>query len=751
MNTNKSKLLAAVAAGGLIAAAGQAHAQAASEGGLAEIVVTAQKREQSLQDVPTSISAITSEALEINRINNVQDLDSITPGLSISTMPAGNSSPIYSLRGVLSYGTAPGADKGVALYIDGVYIGAASGSASDMADIERIEVLKGPQGTLFGRNSTGGAISITTRGPRGELAFKQKLSYGNLDQLQSVTRIDTPMIGPFSAAFTYAHNERRGETRNLGGGTVWNGTGNGLPARLVAAKWLGNNNSESFAASLRAEISPDFDVVYKFDKSKGKFSETAVGQIGPHPIASIDNLNAGSGSPLFISRERPGAVNNWATVPSRVSAEGHVLTASWQLSDAFRFKNILALRKSSYFAPLNDLFGTGGLFAGVNTPFLSVVTLSGGEDKQWSEEFQIDYDSDLLHITAGGLWYEQENQKGQAGTGFNQISFSAIPGYVLPAPADAPLQQSEVDVRSWALYAQGEIHVTESLDVVAGARYTDDKKRGIDRTTSLGGDLNYDDARWTYNLGLNYQPNSDVLVYAKYSTGYISGGKLATMIYAPETAKSWEAGVKADLLGRRLRTNLSVYTVKYGGLQVAQSGLSYDIPEASQVLVNAGDARAKGFELEVTAVPVNSVTLGANVGYMNFKYTKLDPRFEASGQTVAALRPEWTVNLSGQYDTAALFDDAYLTLRADANYRSAHPGTAYTSYQVVGEVPSAWVVNAVASLNDIAFSGGNMRVAAWVKNLFNEDGIRYVLAQPFSAAGSYERARTYGVDLTIEF
>src|SRR5690606_18731337 len=136
-------------------------------------------------------------------------------------------------------------------------IGAASGSSSDMADIERVEVLKGPQGTLFGRNSTGGAVSITTRGPAGEMRFKQKFTYGNYDQFQSVTRFDTPQIGPFSAAFTYAHSERRGEIRNLGAGTTWNGLTSGLSSRLVSPKYLGNNNSESFAASLKAELTPD--------------------------------------------------------------------------------------------------------------------------------------------------------------------------------------------------------------------------------------------------------------------------------------------------------------------------------------------------------------------------------------------------------------------------------------------------------------------------------------------------------------
>ena len=721
-------------------------------GGIAEIVVTAQKREQSIQDVPTSVTALTAETLEINRVQNIKDLDSISPALTVTTVPAGNSGPIYSMRGVIGAGAAPGADKGIALYIDEVYIGTASGSAFDIADIERIEVLKGPQGTLFGRNSTGGAISITTRGPRGEFHLKQKVTVGNYGRLESRTRIDTPQIGPFSAALTFGHSERRGEIRNLGGGTVWNGSRAGLSSRLVAVNWLGSENTETWAASLKADISADFDVVYKFDHTSGQFTEQGVGQIAPHPLPSVNAFNAASGFPLFVSERRPKAVNNWATVPSQVKATGHVLTANWQATDSLRVKNVAAFRKNSYFGPLNDLYGTGGLFAAPNVPFFTVVTLSAGQDKQWSDELQVDYDSSFLHVTAGGIYFKQKNAKGAAGTGFNSISFSPAPGFVLPVPA-TPTQLSEVTVKSWALYAQGEIHVLDTLDLVAGARYTDDQKRGIDRSTPAGGNLNYDGNRWTYNLGVNYQPNDDILVYAKYSTGYISGGKLATLSYNPEIAKSWEAGLKADWLDRRFRTNLSVYSVKYSDLQLAGSGLAFGVPLASQVLVNAGDAKAKGFELEMIVLPVDSITLGVNLGYLDFKYTRLDPRFEASGQTVPTQRPKWTANLSAQYETPPLVGDTRATWRIDANYRGAHAGTAYTSaaLQAEGRIPKSWVVNSAFSISDIAITGDvTGKVSLWVKNLFDEDTPRYILLAPFSAAATYERARSYGIDLTFE-
>ncbi len=721
---------------------------------LQEVVVTAQKREQRLQDVPASVTAITGENLAVNRIQNVQDLDSVSPNLTITNIPAGNTSPVYSMRGVIGLGTAPGADKGVALYIDGVYIGTASGSAFNLADIERVEVLKGPQGTLFGRNSTGGAVSITTKGPRGEFHIKQQVTVGNYDQIETRTRLDTPQIGGLSAAFTYAHSERRGEIRNKGFGTIWNGTRAGLSPTLVASKWLGSDDTDSYAAAVRYEVNSDFNLEYKFDHTKGDFTELGVGELGLI-LPTIVTFNNQSGSPLVISPTRPKAVNNWATVPSTVSASGHVLTANWRLNENLNLKNIVAYRKSRYFGPLNDLYGTGGLSA-VSTaiatvPFFSVVTLSAGHDSQWTEEFQVDYDSKLLHLTTGGLWFHQKNQKGQAGTGFNSISFTAIPGYVLPIPANAPTVQSDVTVRSYAAYAQGEFHIMDQLDAVAGARYTDDKKRGTDRTTALGGNLDYDGNKWTYNLGLNYKPTGDMLVYGKYSTGYISGGKLATLTYNPESAKSWEAGVKADWLNRRLRTNLALYSAKYTDLQVAGSGLTFGVPQASQVLVNAGDARAKGFELETTAVPIQSLTLGANVGYLDFKYTRLDPRFVAAGNTLPTQRPKWTANLSAQYVTVPVLGDARVTFRADANYRSEHDGGAILAYRSLTRIPKSWVINTRVSLDGISLGGAEASVAIWARNLTDEDGPRYILGPPVVAAATYERARTFGADLTVEF
>jgi iron complex outermembrane receptor protein len=197
----RKPLLASTALAAVLGLPGQALAQAtASEnGGLEEIVVTAQKREQSLQDVPIAVTAVTQENLQANRIYTVNDLSAIAPGVTVKPSAGGISTPSFTIRGQVSFGVVAGSDKQVSIYIDGVYISSPRGSIFQLPDIQRLEVLRGPQGTLFGRNATAGAVSITTRDPSGEAHVKVEGTYGNLDAYRVRVTAETPQFGPFSA------------------------------------------------------------------------------------------------------------------------------------------------------------------------------------------------------------------------------------------------------------------------------------------------------------------------------------------------------------------------------------------------------------------------------------------------------------------------------------------------------------------------------------------------------------------------
>ena len=213
--------------------------------GLEEIVVTAQKREQSLQDVPIAVTAISEASLEANRIVNVADLSGIAPNVTVRPAAGGTGIASFTVRGVNSYGVAPGSDKQVSLNLDGVYISSARGSIFDIVDIQRIEILRGPQGTLFGRNATAGAVSIVTRDPTGDFGGTLLGTVGNFDQRRLRATIELPQIGPFSGYVSYVHNERRGDTVNTNAGVVWDKTGPDGFGKQVSPRTLGDHNSEA--------------------------------------------------------------------------------------------------------------------------------------------------------------------------------------------------------------------------------------------------------------------------------------------------------------------------------------------------------------------------------------------------------------------------------------------------------------------------------------------------------------------------
>ena len=359
-------------------------------GGLEEIVVTAQKREQSMQDVPVAVTAISQASLETNRIVSVADLNGIAPNVSVRPAAGGTQIAAFSVRGLTSYGVVPGSDKQVSINLDGAYISSARGSIFDIADIARIEVLRGPQGTLFGRNATAGAVSIITRDPTGKFGGTLSGTIGNFDQRRLRATIESPQVGPFSAYVTYQHNERRGDTVNTAAGYVWDKTGPDGFGKQVSPKTLGDSNSESIFAALKFEPSDNFNMVYKYDWATNDYTpegNTAValnpnGHLLPSPtpngrILSLVMANQVAGvatTGAFIGQTiQPGVVpvfapdglrtgfatNAW-TVPGKQRYTGHNVTANWRASDRVSAKAIFSYR-SSYLYGASALAGMSGM------------------------------------------------------------------------------------------------------------------------------------------------------------------------------------------------------------------------------------------------------------------------------------------------------------------------------------------------------------------------------------------------------
>ena len=611
------------------ALAAPAYAQTGDEGtgGLEEIIVTAQKREQSVQDVPIAVTAVTQDALQANRITSVNDLSALAPGLTVRPSSGGVQVPTFSMRGIVSYGVVAGSDKQVSIYLDGVYISSPRGSIFDLPDVARLEVLRGPQGTLFGRNATGGAVSVVTRDPTGEAQVKAEFSIGNLDLRRYRISAELPQIGPFSAYFSFLRNERRGEIRNAAAGTVWDRSLSPGFGVSRSPDYLGGTDSNSYFAAVKFEPTDTFKLVYKFDRNEDDSNPDGVAIVGYDPTFS----NLGAAAPLFApifnalygsnniylnanGPQRPDVVSNGWSVPRRQRVFGHSVTGTWQVSDSITLKNIFAYRKAYLSAPsaidgISSLTFTApalvpyatflamssiGRAPGINNvadaiAFIpTMVAANAGRvgqrymftasqatslARQWSDEVQANYSTDRLNLTIGGMWFRSRDVSGGPLGTQNTFSFGAP---FLPASGLIPLGnegRSYNQATSLSAYGQLEYKVTPQIEMVLGARITGDKKsaqfsynilnNGVLSPSTLLTPPDYKNTRFDYLVGVNWSPSDDIMAYAKYSTSYVSGGTTIGIPYKPEIAKSFEIGLKADWFDRRLRTNLALFHVNY--------------------------------------------------------------------------------------------------------------------------------------------------------------------------------------------
>jgi len=794
-----ARLLACTAAGaGLFAASGTAFAADDDD----VIIVTAQKREQNIQDVPVAVTALAGDALVANRVVNVTDLTGLAPGVMSRANAGALGSPNIAMRGVSASASVPSQDREVSMYLDGVYLGGNRGSIFDLPDIQRIEVLRGPQGTLFGRNSTAGAISIVTRDPKGEFGLTQSATFGNLSQLRTRTTVDTPQFGPFSAFVTFVHDQMRGWTRNLGAGTQFDRTDPFLNfGRTTSPKWLGGKNTESVFAALKFEPSDNFSMTYKFDWSDGHGTPEVRAVATINPLSSAGPLllgllatqtpGGGSFGPTGINptNRRPKEFNNAWSMQTFSKTQGHNLTAVWQATDDITVENIFAYRRAQVYGP-TTIAGLDGLEVSPITvaafQFQSFMTgayfsVYGGNNygrsHQYSDEVQANYSGDSLDLTAGAIWYHSYESFGLPGYNGN-IGFKFIlPPFYVPM---GDVQFSDSTTTSIAGYLQAEYRITPELSIVAGGRVTQDKKHGdletggafvgsADRTSgaivgTVHNPFTFKKTKFTYSFGVNYKPSDDVLVYAKYSTGYLSGGAVGEVTFAPETVKSAELGVKSEWLDHKLRVNLTGWYAKYQHLQAAQSGSIIGSP-ISVVVIDNGPLKTYGMELELVAKPVDGLTFSGNLGYTHKELLAPNSYFIDHLQNYKyGGVPTWTGNVSAQYETQPIAGTATFLARLDANFQGKYRGIADANVGVPTAptyiaafapfefVPSQWTVNGRVALRNIEIGGGNAEVGVWARNLFNNDKPLF----PFQfgdilLTSSYAQPRTFGLDVVVRF
>jgi len=604
---------------------------------LEEIIVTATKMGGTkLQETPLAITAFSSDQMTKTGIKEVRDLMAMTPNLNV----AQNASfaQIY-IRGIGSNNVFAGSDPSSTIHLDGVYLARPTAYFFNFLDVERVEVLRGPQGTLYGRNSVGGTINVISRKPDNDLRLKLQGTVGNYDFYRGEALVSGPLIkDKLAASVAFMRSKRDGYLENI------------VPG-------VGDIDSEdvwSVRGQLRATPSAELELLlradYMVDDGQIAGNVKLLEPYGPLEDTVLrDFRKVALGTEGFMERKNRG-----------VSLE-----INYDLSDAAKITSLTAYRKGT-------LEAAGDTDA---TSDLRLITTWLEKQDQLSQELNLSGRWDRLGYVLGLYYFEEEVNPNPTGEGVNNFLAGII---VNPSPL--------VNTDAWSVYGQARYDLTEKLAITTGLRYTEeDKKFDQDFTISLMaagnpviGQVTYetDDTykAWTPKFGIEFRPIDDVMLYVSATRGFKSGGfnftsQNADQGFDPEFLWSYEAGMKSDLLDRRLRLNATGFYYDYTNLQV-QSFLTPGVID----ITNAADAEVTGLEIEMLAHPSDGLAFGANLAHLDATYKNYTEApitggtIDASGNRLNSA-PKWNYSLFGQYDLS-VGDIGNAFVRGEYSWRS---------------------------------------------------------------------------------
>ncbi|MEE4210413.1 MAG: TonB-dependent receptor [Parvularcula sp.] len=743
-------------------------------GGLNVIVVTAQKREEGLQDTPIAITAVSGEALQAQGAENIANLQAVTPNLVFDTtapVSGVSSGAIVFIRGVGQTDFQLTTDPGVGTYVDGVYISRSVGGVLDVLDLERIEVLRGPQGTLFGRNTIGGAINLVSKRPSDALGFKAEATVLSRNGFNGLVTLDAPISDSVRTKFVGSYR-----------------TQDGFVDGLLDDRQLGDTNRYSLRGTIEADLAPSITATVSADYTKIDEQNAASKLVGisvaapgspkrtdfrfdrntRSVVTEMFDIPPGNPTLTFLQNVGPTGVfdaqfitpdldTTFATGPNGTELEiyGGSLTLDWDLGFG-ELKSITAYRETS------------GSFARDADGSPLVVTETNNDDyqqEQFSQEIQLTGEAfnNVLKYILGAYYFDESGQD--------------ILTVNLPFLFGTVNNFAFVENESIAAYAQGTYAFTDALSFTGGIRYTRDDKRF---TAPVGGagitngpaeifgpagsftpffpagtsEVDFEDV--SIKAVLDYQLADGSLLYASYSEGFKSGGFNTRYLvpvseavsFAPEQLETYELGAKWEGLNRRLRLNAALFYSDYDDIQLVlfQNG--------APLTINAASADIFGVELEATALPFDSLELGFTAGYTNADYSSvapLDPAVspELQVQEGSALpnTPEWSLSAY-----AALTQEVSSALevrsRIDWNFTGRIENDAQNSRFLAQEGVS--LVNASIGLHGLETG---LSVTAFVRNLFNE---RYIVSGDSNFGIGFHEAnfnepREWGMTLRYEY
>ncbi|MEE4146232.1 MAG: TonB-dependent receptor [Halieaceae bacterium] len=755
MNHKKTKLALVIA----VAATSFPTAVVALEGvstTLEEIVVSARKRSESLQDVGLAVSALSRVEIERTFARDLSDLASVSPNLIIddTAQGPGGVAAIF-IRGIGVADVEKSFDPAVGVVVDGIFLGANAGSLLRSIDLASVEVLRGPQGTLFGRNTIGGLINITHTQPTGELGARVRAGAEDYDTYYVDGIFNFGITDDLGAKITLGkRDQQEGYYDNV---TVpGDGEGeNDYQTYGLNMLWNASDKLEFEASYQKEETDQDTPPLLNTGQPGRHLFCDVYGYCSPSLTKPITGDRLKVANQGFLPAGAPADKNNPFKVtsaddlvPKKLDAtfdtESWSFETRWNLSDSYRIDYLYGHWESEE-TILSNWDGTPELLYGTTRP---------ADYDQDSHELRLTYDSnEKLSFVAGAYYWESQYE----------MDLNSHIGFAEPGLVYDIYQHTKMTTDSWAVFFEGDYELTDALTFTLGGRYTEDEKESrqngaqgnnIDPQTGQYPKEDWDE--FTPRIGARYQFTEDLMAFATYSKGYRSGGFLgrvdsdesASTPYDPETVDNYELGIKSEWWDNRLRVNANVFYMEYDDKQEELQLPSNDATGQKTVVSNASSATIEGVELEVQASLSENLSLRANIGYLDtsyddFNYEALDGSIVDLSDVEFRRAPDWTGSLDATYEWDMAGGTAWV--RGAYHFIGEHFVSVDNSPELKNDDQHLIDASVNYSINAFTFS-------IYGRNLTDEDG--YTHGYDVDTLWSYAATRpprTYGLEVIYNF
>jgi iron complex outermembrane receptor protein len=749
-----------------IISAEEEQKQLAVDNDIEIIVVTAQKRVENIQEVPISIASFNGEQIDRMALRQLNEVAEFVPNLKMSQ--TNDFSSNITIRGVGSSSRNIGFDARVGLYLDGVYIGQSPAHNQDLLDLERIEVLRGPQGTLFGKNNVAGSINLITKKPEDEFSGNVGVSFGNYDLRQYSASLNTPINEDIAAKFSINQYRRDGYIENIATGS-----------------WLNEQDGYSYRGQIRANLSDNIEINFAIDGLKS------------------DRLSF-DGEP--ITNTLGTDVNTESPARNKVSFDvdpfeereirGESLTIDWQLNNDFIVKSITGHRDSKI-NYINDFD-----FSAQSVSFLDYED----DYNQWSQELQLISPEGKFQYVAGLYYFQQDAYtKRLPSVGDETLSlFTGVPrsifeyGASLSDPAAIGALAAfhpgtlstigNVDTTSYSVFFNSNYQINNEFTLDLGFRYSNEEKAvdwtisSIDPQTNIPvipvfklANGHVIDTRTDHDfsplVSLNYHINPDINAYIKYSTGYKSGGYNVDFLtqaqldvgieFDKETVKSYEMGLKGDLFDQKVRFSTAIFYAKYDDYQINQL-INLAAGTTALSIRNAAKVESYGAEIDLSYQLTENMQINAAIGLLDAKFDKF-PAGGSNGEDLSGEKlpgiSDFTVNLNIQYYYPVPVADSELSLSLSYNYQDDYntdlDGQTSTTLAdgqtlTIGHIDGFGIFNAAINLEPL---DNGISLHFWVRNIADEDSPIILGEKSFfgTRRNVYANPRTYGLTAKYSF